>query len=278
MKKLKIIPILLLLIFTSCEKVVDIVVPSIEPKLTIDATFEVLFDENPVRANNIVKLRLSTDYFNNVISTVTNATVFLTNLSDNSIVNFSNLNSDGDYIPVNSFIPEDDIPYELTIIYKNETYKGKAIKTKSAKLESVTQGDKTIFSGEEIEIEISFLDKDNESKGDYYLFNIDVYNFLTIEDRFFNGTLYNFSYFYRDKNIKFPQNVAIKMSGISKNYYTYFRILQKQSGERSGGPFESVPSSLLGNMINTTNEANFPLGYFHISETDTFTIDLVKKK
>jgi len=39
-----------------------------------------------------------------------------------------------------------------------------------------------------------------------------------------------------------------------------------------------VPSSLLGNMINTTDEANFPLGYFHISETAIFTLALVEKE
>ena len=67
------------------------------------------------------------------------------------------------------------------------------------------------------------------------------------------------------------------MSGISKDYFSYFRVLVNQSGQNSGGPFESVPSSLLGNMVNRTNEDNFPLGYFHISETDTFTVDLVQK-
>ena len=67
------------------------------------------------------------------------------------------------------------------------------------------------------------------------------------------------------------------MSGISKDYFNYFRILKDQSGQNGGGPFQSVPSSLLGNMIHTTNEANFPLGYFHISETDTYTINLVAK-
>ena len=71
-----------------------------------------------------------------------------------------------------------------------------------------------------------------------------------------------------------PTAVKIKMSGVSKEYYTYFRILVGQSGQNAGGPFETVPSSLLGNMINTTDEDNFPLGYFHISETDTFTLFL----
>jgi len=64
--------------FIRCEKVIDIEVPSIEPKLIIDASFEVLFDQTPVTSNNSVKLRLSADYFDDTIPVVTDATVFLT--------------------------------------------------------------------------------------------------------------------------------------------------------------------------------------------------------
>lgn len=265
----------MLLFFSNCEKVIDVDVPSIEQKLVIDASFEVNFDENPVTANTVVKLRLSADYFDDTIPAVTNATVFLTILSDNTIINFSNANADGNYTPINSFVPADDEEYELTIIHDNETYKGRATKIKSTPFTEVIQGDETLFSGEEIELKISF--SDNFNTENYYLFNIDIYNFITIEDRFFNGTDYNFSYFYEDENIEFPKNIDIKLFGISKEYYNYFRILQGQSGQNSGGPFQTIPSSLLGNMINTTNDNNFPLGYFHISETDTFTIDLVEK-
>lgn len=275
MKKIYIFPFLMLLFFSNCEKVIDVDVPSIEQKLVIDASFEVNFDENPVTANTIVKLRLSADYFDDTIPAVTNATVFLTILSDNTIINFSNANADGNYTPINSFVPADDEEYELTIIHDNETYKGRATKIKSTPFTEVIQGDETLFSGEEIELKISF--SDNFNTENYYLFNIDIYNFITIEDRFFNGTDYNFSYFYEDENIEFPKNIDIKLFGISKEYYNYFRILQGQSGQNSGGPFQTIPSSLLGNMINTTNDNNFPLGYFHISETDTFTIDLVEK-
>jgi len=275
MKKLYILPVLMIMLFSNCEKVVDIEVPTIQPKLIIDASFEVFFDKIPVNANTVVKLRLSADYFEETIPTVTNATVFLTDLSNNTIINFSDEDADGNYEPLNPFIPIDNVTYELTIIYDNETYKGTATKVKSTPLSKVEQGDKTLFSGEEIELKISF--KDNILKENYYLFNIDFYNFLTIEDRFFNGTNYNFSYFYEDENIEFPQEIDIKISGITKEYFTYFRVLVDQSGQNSGGPFETVPSSLLGNMINTTNESNFPLGYFHISETDTFTISLVEK-
>lgn len=275
MKNIKIISLLLIVLFTNCEKVIDVDVPSIEPKLIIDATFEVLFDENPVVANTFVKLSLSADYFDDTIPPVTNASVFLTNLLDNSIINFTDENEDGNYEPIISFIPADNVEYELTIIYNNETYKGKATKVKSTPFTDIIQGDETLFSGDEIELKISFTD--NVDVDNYYLFNIDTYNFITIEDRFFNGTDYNFSYFYEDENIELPKNIMLKMSGMTKEYYTYFEILVSQGGQNGGGPFQAIPSSLLGNMINKTNEENFPLGYFHISETDTFNIELVEK-
>ncbi|MGJ8760601.1 MAG: DUF4249 family protein [Polaribacter sp.] len=276
MKNIKIIIVLMIIFFSNCEKVVDIDVPSIEPKLIIDASFEVFFDESPIIANTTVKLSLSADYFDDEIPAVTNAVVTLTNLLDNVVIPFEDVNSDGIFTPINSFIPANDTEYELTVIYDNDIYKGKATKVKSTIINSITQGDETLFSNDQIELKVLFSDDENEEN--YYVFNIDTYNFVNIEDTYFNGSDYNFSYFYEDENIELPKEIAIKLSGVSKDYYTYLTILSSQSGESGGGPFQSIPSSLLGNIVNTTNDANFPLGYFHISETDTYNINLVEKE
>jgi hypothetical protein len=275
MKKIYILIPLLILLFSNCEKVVEIDLPTTEPKLIIDASFEVFFDATPVTANTVVKLRLSADYFEENIPTVSNAIVFLTNLSDSSTINFVDVNLDGAFIPLTNFVPQDSIAYELTVIYQNEIYKGKATKVKSTPFTNAIQGDGTLFSGKEIEVKVAFNDVDVSDN--YYLFDFTNNLFLPIEDRFFNGNAYNFSFYYQEDEITAPTTVAIRMSGISKKYFTYFRILLNQSGVNGGGPFASVPASLLGNIVNTTNDTNFPLGYFHISETDTFTIDLVEK-
>lgn len=265
----------MILFFANCEKVVEIDVPSTAPKLIIDAIFEVYFDETPIRANTVVKLSKSADYFDETIPPVTNAIVFLTNLSDNSIINFSDGNADGNYEPTISFIPAENVTYELTIIHENNTYKGSATRIKSTPLTSVIQGDETLFAGTETEVKVTFTD--DAIQENYYLFDFSKQLFLTIEDRFFNGSDYNFSYFYDEEEIMLPTTVNIKMSSISKEFFTYYRVLIDQSGQNAGGPFETVPSSLLGNMINTTDESKFPLGYFHISETDSTTLNLVEK-
>ncbi len=275
MKKAIILPILILFILTNCEKVVDVDVPTTAPKLVIDASFEVFFDETPVRANTTVKLRLSADYFDDTIPTVTNATVFVTNLSNGTIINFSDNNSDGDFEPTTTFIPEDNSEYELTVVYNSETFKGRATKIKSTPFTKIVQGDTTLFTGNETELEIFFTDSGTQD--DYYLFDFTKNNLLTLEDRFFNGSDYNFSFFFLEDEIELPTNITVKISGITKEYFTYFGILIDQSGQSGGGPFQSVPSTILGNIVNTTNDDNFPLGYFHISETDTFNLDLVDK-
>lgn len=276
MKKAIIIPILILFFLTNCEKVVDIDLPTTDPKLIIDASFEVLLNETPVKVNTTIKLRLSADYFAEIIPIVTNATVFITNLTNSEIINFYDSDLNGDYEPRISFIPEDNTEYELTVIYDNETYKGTSIKVKSTSFTNVIQGESTLLSGEETELEITFTDDPNQD--DYYLFDFSKNNLFTLEDRFFNGSDYNFSFFYLEDEIELPSDVTVKMSGITKEYFTYLRTLIRQSGQAGASPFQPIPSSLLGNLVNTTNSDNFPLGYFHISETDTFSLALVDKK
>lgn len=272
MKKINILLIFGLLLLSNCEKVIEVDVPSIEPKLIIDASFEVYFDENPVSAKTVVKLSESADYFDETIPPALNATVFLTNLSDNSVIDFADTNSDGNYEPTNSFIPEENIEYELTVVYQGEIYKGKATRVKSTPILEVNQGDGTLFSGNEVEINVKIQDQlDIEN---YYYFDFSNNNYSVIEDRFFDGQEYEVPNFYEEDDIVLPTAVTIRMLGISKDYFTYMRILISQSGEAGGGPFETAPTSLLGNMINTTNDADFPLGYFHIAEADTFTVIL----
>lgn len=267
--------LIVIFIFSKCEKVVEVDVPSIPPKLIIDAAFEVNFDETPVTANTIVKLRLSADYFETGLPTVTNATVFVTDLNSNTVIPFNDSNLDGDYLPDTTFIPQDDVPYELTVIYDGKTYKAEATKVKSTPIISAEQGDQTLFSGNETEVKVSF--KDDALTENYYLFDFTNNLFLAVRDRFFNGSDYNFSFFYDEDEISLPATVTIKMSGISEAYYTYFRVLLDQSGQNSGGPFETIPASLIGNITNTTYTDDFPLGYFHISETDSFTLNLIEK-
>ncbi len=45
-------------------------------------------------------------------------------------------------------------------------------------------------------------------------------------------------------------------------------ILLDIAGSSGGGPFQTPPATVRGNIKNETNFDNYPLGYFRISEAD----------
>ena len=87
------------------------------------------------------------------------------------------------------------------------------------------------------------------------------------EDKFFQGN----EYFSQtdDDDLKAGDEIEITHYGISKQYYNYMSILVSIAGSNAGGPFQSPPATVKGNVINTTDKANYPLGYFSLSETDS---------
>jgi hypothetical protein len=68
--------------------------------------------------------------------------------------------------------------------------------------------------------------------------------------------------------LKIGDKVTVSHYGISKEYYNYINILVSISGGNGGGPFNLL-LTVRGNIINTTNADNYPLGYFSLSEADT---------
>ena len=62
--------------------------------------------------------------------------------------------------------------------------------------------------------------------------------------------------------------VEITHFGVSQSYFNYLSILLDIAGSSGGGPFQSPPATVKGNVINQTTFSDFPLGYFSLSETD----------
>jgi hypothetical protein len=73
--------------------------------------------------------------------------------------------------------------------------------------------------------------------------------------------------YFSDEDLKAGDMVNIRLYGISKRYYDYFRKLLAASGANNG-PFQTAPGSVRGNIINRTHFENFAYGYFRISEVD----------
>lgn len=263
-----------LIILYGCEDVVDVKVPTGTPRLVVDASLEFNKQVNGFLdvVKDEVRLSLSTPFFEENSVAVSDATVFLTNTTLNTVLNFEESPVEpGLYFPsvgTSSWNFGDD--YELTVIYEDETYKASTKIIPTVPIDNVVQGDGTLFEGDETEIIICF--KDDASRDDYYLFDFDFSLFLPSEDRFYQGECFPFSYFYEDMIA--GQNVTIKILGIDEQYFNYSTILIEQSDPDSNGPFDTPPARIRGNVINTTNSDNYAFGYFNLSEANQVTIEI----
>ncbi|PWK19470.1 DUF4249 domain-containing protein [Xanthomarina spongicola] len=254
--------VLILISFFSCEDVIDVDVPTSEPRLVIDASINWI--KGTTGNEQSIKLTLTAPFFDEEVPPANNAQVYITDENSN-IFNFIEDGNSGIYLN-SSFIPIINTEYLLTIVYKNETYTGTETLLAVPDIEFVEQNLEGGITGEETEIKAFFTDPINEEN--YYFFefipNIPVIKTLdTFKDEFVNGNL--IFGFYVEEDLNPGDSVTIRNHGVSKRFYEFMYVLLQQTGD-SGGPFETQPATVRGNCMNITNSSNYPLGYFRLSE------------
>ena len=273
MKNVKILLVLLItLFFISCEEVVDIPLDTVAPRLVVEAT---IYWQKETNGNQqSIKLMTTNDFYSDIVPPVNGAIVRVIN-SKNVVFEFTELSNTGVYVCQN-FIPVLNENYKLRIVYNGEIYTASETLTSVVPITKIEQNNNGGFAGDEIEIKSYFDDPVNETN--YYLFEYtypkEVKSFYGVTyDQFFNGN----QFFSLSVNKDYVSGEKLKIShyGISKSYYNFLNILLSLAGESGGGPFQTPPATIRGNIINETNASNFALGYFSLSEVDTkiYTIE-----
>jgi hypothetical protein len=260
-----IIGILTVFFFNSCQDVVDIPLNTDKPRLVIDANINWI--KGTVGNNQTIKLSTTTDFYTNVIPVVSSATVFIKN-SSNVIFNFIEIPNTGMYVCSN-FVPVIDETYTLTVINNGQSYSATESLKSVAAITSVTQEMQTGLGADFLKIK-TFFD-DPADVDNYYLYKYKFTKNLKPEyslddDLFFQGN--TFYSLVLEEDTKPSEKVEITHYGISKAYFNYMTILLSVSGSSGGGPFQTPPSTVKGNIKNETNFDNYPLGYFRLSEAD----------
>ena len=263
--------ILLLVIFisilaTSCEDVIAVDLNNTPPKLVITAAIN--WKKGTTGKQQKITLSTTADFYNKDIPKVPLATVYIKN-SSNITFNFVESSVKGEYL-CNNFIPVANETYTLTVISGGNTYTATETLKTVASITEVIQNDKGGFTGDQVEIKTFYLDPANETN--YYLYkyaysNQVKSNFYVDYDEFFNGNKF-FSISQNDE-LKKGDKIEVTHYGISKSYFNYMNILVTISSNSGGSPFQSPPATVRGNIINTTNALEYPLGYFSLSEVDT---------
>ncbi|TRO67036.1 DUF4249 domain-containing protein [Christiangramia sabulilitoris] len=265
MKKITLLlPIFLSFLFSSCEEVIDLELEESEPRLVIEAS--ILWFKGDPGTDQTIRLSETSPFYDDELNPVETAVVKITS-ETGDIFDFT-YTEDGTYRN-NNFDAKLNASYELTIEYEGQSYKATEKLIPVTNLEFVEQTESGGFSGEDIEIKAYY--KDPAETEDYYLFkffeedvNLEIY-----EDEFTNGNQI-FGYF-SNEDIEVNDIIEIEMQGISKRYYEYLFILRSQVGSNDGGPFETMPATVKGNIVNQTNPSDFPFGYFRLSEVDSTT-------
>lgn len=273
---------LLGLIF-SCEDVVEVDTPTSPPRLTIDALVRVN-TENPTTTIS-VKAGVTSSFFENVVPTDLDQ-VFLINpdyvptspLDERSIPLTEVAPGVYEGVKNTKFFTEGEL--QLAIEHQGQRYLALTSYAPSAAIETIEQGDNTLFSENDKEIKISF--SDDGDVDNFYLFDFGRGDYLVTEDEFYQGQSFSFSYFIEDGA---GRKVDVALLGVNEEFYNYMNQLIVQAGGDQG-PFQTPSATVRGNIINVTdidninsfdnveNSNNFALGYFAVCETFENTIIL----
>ncbi len=257
-----------LALFFSCEEVIDLEVPSSEPRLVIEASIN--WFEGTMGNEQEIKLSLTAPYFSSTILPASGAQVSLIN-PDGSETEFFEIDNTGKYV-TSQFSPQLGATYDMQISYLGEVYQATEVMQAVSPIDYVLHEQSGGFAGDEFEIKAYYTDP--VGLGNAYLFEFVQYDpfYLTLqvfEDLFIDGNQ-TFAYF-SDENIALGDQITINNYGLSDQAYDYLFLLSLQSSNPGGGPFTTQPATVRGNCINITNPENYPFGYFRLSQAHSLT-------
>ncbi len=265
----------------SCEDVIDIELNTEAPRLVVDGIIRIPnLNESPFFIE--IKVSESSDFFEEPVPAQLNQ-ITVTNLESNGTITLLEepLGS-GIYRRSASveFLTSGDLVLQLD--HKNSLYVAQTRFVPSVPIDSITQGEGTLFTEEETEIIISFTD--NANRDDFYLFDFDFNEYLVTEDEFYQGQKFEFSYFYENE-LQPGSVINIGLLGVDEPFFNYMNQLIVQSGGDQG-PFQTPAATVRGNIINVTNldnidvfdnvgdPNNFALGYFAVVQEFTKSIEI----
>lgn len=271
---------ILLVLIIGCEDVVEVVVPSEEPRLIVDALIRV--DTSLFFQTIRVKVGLTSTFF---------ADVAVTGLKQISVTNIDKLGSffDPSYAILlevapgvyesgvsNSFLTEGELVFQVE--HEDQRYLARTHYVPVVPIDTVIQEDGTRVEGDQVELITTFTDE--TERDDFYLFDYGFGEFFTTDDEFYKGQQFQFPYFY-NKALETGQEVSVSILGVDEQFYNYMNQLIEQSKTVGFDPFATPAATVRGNIINVTEidnidyydnvyqTDNFALGYFAVVQTHT---------
>lgn len=257
---------------SSCEDVIDVKLDTAAPRLVIEASI----DWFKYTSGNVqtIKLSTTTGYYSTEFPTVSNAIITVVDEMGNQF-EFLEVGNSGNYMSAN-FLPVIDGSYTLTVVLNGETYTAtESLVAAPSIQETIAQDNSGGFAGDQIEVRFFFQDDGNQDN--YYMSSVNADylafpNYSVSTDQLFQGNV--MFDIYSSEDLKSGDVLDLRLFGVSRRYYNYFNKLLGIAGG-NGGPFETAPVTVRGNIVNLTNVNNYALGYFRLSEADvrSYTVE-----
>lgn len=256
-KLLKILMMIILIMLTSCEDVIELELEESEPRLVVEANLIWSRDEpeNP----HFIRLTTTAPYFSDVVPPAEGAEVSLFGPGGQE---YFFRETEPGIFRHDGFEPQESGTYELVILYEDDEYRATEQFVEAPQLETIEQIDNGGFAGDEIELRAYYVDPVDQENYYLFLFFHEGLSLQLANDNFTNGNR-SFARF-SDEDLTPGDWISIQIRGISQNFYEYMYLLLSQSGNRSG-PFQTQPTTVRGNVVNITTPDNFAFGYFSLS-------------
>lgn len=256
---------LFVLLFLSCDKVVELELETGEPKIVIDA--EIIWEKGTSGSKQTIKISRMAPYYSATTPKVSGAQVRVEN-SDGVVFTF-NESEPGIYICTN-FVPVINMEYKLFAQVDGQSLTAIEKLVSVPPIDKIDQEFMADISGPDL-IVVSFYYKDPADQTNYYLTDYKSVlspfpEYTSTSDEFTNGN--ESAEKFSDSDLKPGITLNITHRGISKNFYNYMNLILEVT---NSNPFAAVPGNIRGNIINTTDSNNFALGYFRLCEANRMT-------
>lgn len=272
----------------SCQDVIEVDLPTEEPRLIVDALVRV--DTTQAFTEVIVKVSETSSFFESIppanLRQITLSNLDLPGGGIDPPVLEEEIPGSGIYSKVfdTNYLTEGRL--FLQIDFEDKFFVASAEFVPTVPFDSLVQGDEILFDEDDTEVIVTFTD--NGEREDFYLFDFDFGNYLVTDDKFYQGQQFEFSYFYdgQDDKLSPGDEVNISIMGVDEDFFNYMNQLILAT-EEDFGPFDVPSVTVRGNIINATdidnidnfdnveNANNFALGYFAVVQEyrETLTIE-----
>ena len=286
-----------ILFLFSCEDVIDVELPEDENRLVVDGLLRV--DKSQEFVDVRITLRETSNFFDeNQPTQAESALIYYGVLTEDNLFEnlaFSHLVEEepgtGVYVPNPDFTTdqrirtasaEPGVTFILEITHKGKRYFAQTMYAPAVPIDNLEQGDGTLFEDDETEIIVTFTD--DPDADNFYVFDFGYGEFQTVEDQFFQGQQFQFSYFY-DDSLTAGQDVSVSILGATQDFYNYMDLVIEQTTD-TGGVFQTPVATVRGNVFDITGLDNidisdnvgrpdeYALGYFAIVQEYSQTLPI----